>query len=1278
VLPFLLALADWTTIADVCRAGIAAARQQQAAGPALRLLHSLGVAQQYLHDDTAEQTFTTVADLAGTAGDPGLRANALAHLGQLARRGGDPHGAAAYQHQAAVAYAAAGNRRGEARALGDLAMTLRDLGDGDRAVTHAENSRAIFEEIGDAEGEGRALRYLADHHAEHGDLHGALTLIQRAVHLFTSASAVALAAEAEFVAAQFHRGTGDLPAAIRMVRRSLRHDPDRTGEAAMFLQLVEAELGLRDLFGAPDDTARADVLARHPALREDLTTRIIVEENLDTPATRWLLAHPGTAATRWFAAEWEQARRYAGGTEPPPALSGLIRQLVVSSGDARGALLRRILAAAPPASPPGIRGRYLLALARHLTDEPPTGPTGPAEARALAAEAAELLWKAGITGDAAASYALEGTLWRQERTGDPKANSDRALRALRRALSLFRKTIHPHEWAMTISNLGNVYWQYPGDRRRNLDRAMARHTAALTVLTPDRHPEDRAVALANLGLVLSAPEMAHRPDNAEAALRYLTEALNGLRSPGIRVPVLMNLSNLHRYRISADYDANAQRALRYAREAHTIAEQIGSPADVADAAASVADSLAQLTPTAETTSEAIAWYRRALDAVPADLMPRHHAAIADNLANTLHHLPEPSEDDFREACALHRRAVDLYRQAGDRAEEARALFNLAGTLAGHPGTDLDELVSLYEASLAGRPVETVPREWAQSAIALAHTLIRRDRDGDRDRAIDLLHRAGGLDALAGAPNDAARAWSLAGGLHAAAGEWDQAARALQQALAAAQSRYAVATLASSRETELTQIGGLPRYTAYAMARAGDVRAAVTLLEGSRAREMGRLFDRDHADLSALEATAPEAAAAYRAAVAAVAQLESDQRIGAPADPDGTARIQAALTDAHARLAAVLDLIRQTPEHAGFGHAPEGAAQRAAEAGTPLAYLVTTGHGSVALLVGARPDGDIETVFGPLTETDLTDSLQADGTQFGARTLDLLGIRFLGEVAQRLHDLNHRRVVLVPTGLLAIVPLHAARYPRPGGTAHLLDDLTVSYALSARLLLAAQDRQPGGPAPRLVAVADPISAGLDRLDWAVPESRVLQRLFAGAGTYLTGAGATQAALAEVLPGATHLHFACHGSYDSDDPLRSGLHLAGEDRLTLRDLLDSRGLDGVDLVVASACQTALSDVLRTQDEAMGLPAGLAYGGARTVVGTLWEAGDMSAALLVSRFYTHHLRDRMTPAEALAAAQRWLRDATRDELAGFAAGLGLPEPTRRFGHPMHWAPFIAIGAT
>ncbi len=91
---------------------------------------------------------------------------------------------------------------------------------------------------------------------------------------------------------------------------------------------------------------------------------------------------------------------------------------------------------------------------------------------------------------------------------------------------------------------------------------------------------------------------------------------------------------------------------------------------------------------------------------------------------------------------------------------------------------------------------------------------------------------------------------------------------------------------------------------------------------------------------------------------------------------------------------------------------------------------------------------------------------------------------------------------------------------------------------------------------LLAVGNPlpVPAGWDPLDYAGVEVRAVERFFAaGSRRILPENAATGKVLAQRLPGATHLHLACHGRFDPGEPLDSALYLADGDRLTLRDLL-----------------------------------------------------------------------------------------------------------------------------
>jgi CHAT domain-containing protein len=171
-----------------------------------------------------------------------------------------------------------------------------------------------------------------------------------------------------------------------------------------------------------------------------------------------------------------------------------------------------------------------------------------------------------------------------------------------------------------------------------------------------------------------------------------------------------------------------------------------------------------------------------------------------------------------------------------------------------------------------------------------------------------------------------------------------------------------------------------------------------------------------------------------------------------------------------------------------------------------------------------------------------------------------------------------------------------------------------------------------------------------LPYAELEVRAVAQFFPAASRrILPGAKATAKAVAQSLPGTTHLHLACHGGFDATEPLDSALYLADGDRLTLRELLD-RDLDmsSPQLVVLAACQTGMTEFNRVPDEVIGLPAGFLLAGIPGVVATLWPVNDRSTAVLVAEFYRLLLTERQDPATALRQARWYLRRATAQDLA------------------------------
>ena len=90
-------------------------------------------------------------------------------------------------------------------------------------------------------------------------------------------------------------------------------------------------------------------------------------------------------------------------------------------------------------------------------------------------------------------------------------------------------------------------------------------------------------------------------------------------------------------------------------------------------------------------------------------------------------------------------------------------------------------------------------------------------------------------------------------------------------------------------------------------------------------------------------------------------------------------------------------------------------------------------------------------------------------------LPLLGEQLIAPLAAQLRAMGAHGVTLIPTGLLSLLPLHAATYTVDDHTHCLLDEFDVAYAPSARVLSTAQreyERRATG-APRLAGVGNPL-------------------------------------------------------------------------------------------------------------------------------------------------------------------------------------------------------------
>jgi CHAT domain-containing protein len=187
-----------------------------------------------------------------------------------------------------------------------------------------------------------------------------------------------------------------------------------------------------------------------------------------------------------------------------------------------------------------------------------------------------------------------------------------------------------------------------------------------------------------------------------------------------------------------------------------------------------------------------------------------------------------------------------------------------------------------------------------------------------------------------------------------------------------------------------------------------------------------------------------------------------------------------------------------------------------------------------------------------------------------------------------------------------------------------------------------------PAERLLAVDEPKPVTLGDLPSSGIEVQTIASLFL-APKILRHEQATRRRLLEEIPQAQIVHFSCHGATNWKEPLESGMLLACDEWVTVRDILASP-LRGARLAALSACETGVIGV-QLPDEVVALPSAFVRAGFAGVLASLWVVSDKSTAMLMQRFYTSWRIKGMTPILALQEAQQWLRRSTTRDADKFS---------------------------
>ncbi len=832
---------------------------------------------------------------------------------------------------------------------------------------------------------------------------------------------------------------------------------------------------------------------------------------------------------------------------------------------------------------------------------------------------------------------------RESPKGSRAENLDQAIAHFEHALTVYTRETNPAGWASTHNNLAAVYCdRLRGERAENLEQAIAHAQQALTVRTRETNPLGWATTQHNLAMAYGDRLCGERAENLEQAIAHYQQALT-VRTPETDpagwASTHNNLANVYRDRLRGERAENLEQAIAHAQQALTV-------------------------------------YTREAD-------PAGWAMIQNNLAAAYRNRPcGERAENLEQAIAHAQQALTVYTCEADPERWAMIQHNLANAycdrLCGERVENLEQAIAHYRQALEVRTLQQFPVHFLQTQRNLGH-------------------------------------------LHFRECAWAAALAAYQEAIRGGQVLLGGAYTEVGRQAEVAQTAELYARAAYALLKVGRAGEALAQLEQGKTRLLSYALALNEIDVNLLPRREQNTLRSVRQTLRA---LETEMRLPAdtPAGRDSRA-LADALAQARAHLNDAIACVRE--EHPEL--MPEGLELAEILALIPerhaLVAPVVTSQGSAVFVVpSGRQSVSSDDVLwvDNFREGDLQTLLQGSakearwggwlGAYFDSHTnatawfdaIDSVGkdlwTRLMAPIAKRLSTLKVSQVLLLPHGGLGLLPLHAAWHEVNGTRRYFLDDHCATYLPSAYAHKVSLERMQDSQRRErsLLALINPT----EDLPFTPPEGEQVASLFdSNKAKVFSGPDATAKAVKE-QGCAGYVHFSCHGFYQWDDPMQSGLILANGEPLTLAHIIGELNLGKTRLVTLSACETGITDIRQSPDEYLGLPAGFLQAGAPAVVSTLWAVNDLSTMLLMERFYNLHLSQKVEIPEALRQAQIWLRDVTVGELAQRFAGeeeallsstrmsikdasdyftrfTKLDSKERPFAHPYYWAAFTFSGA-
>ena len=843
--------------------------------------------------------------------------------------------------------------------------------------------------------------------------------------------------------------------------------------------------------------------------------------------------------------------------------------------------------------------------------------------------------------------------------GSRANNLEQAIWFCEAALKIRTLEGFPEQWATTQNNLANAYRsRINGSRAENLEQAIGFYQQALTVYTLEAFPEKWATAQNNLAAAYSDRIKGSRADNLERAIAFFQAALT-VRTledfPEQWATTQNNLAIAYSNRINGSRADNLERAIGFFNEALTVYTLEGFPEQWATTQNNLAVAYSDRIngSRANNLEQAIGFYEAALTVYTRENFPEDWAMTQNNRANAYRSRINGS------------RAENL-----ERAERAIGFLN--------------EALTVYT-------LEDFPEDWAmtQNNLAAAYSnRINCSSAENLERAIDFYDRALTVHTREKFPQKYTETLFNKGNLYQSNQEWQLAYDTYALAIETVEFLRGEIQSGDESKQKLAE--------EWNKLYLGMVEVCIELQCYAEAVEFAdRSKGQNLIELLSVKDLYPKGKISL--------QLRQELQNLRIRIADENKRLKQAEDKNYTELEKLRqDLNEKYP----YTPLDFGKIQQLVDEKTAIVewYIL---ENSFCVFIITNDNSQPQIL--PFTESDFKrlidwrDEYLLDYDSNPQQWQNSLGTK-LEKLAQIL-DIDQivnaipktcNRLILIPHRYLHLFPLHAL--PLTNNTAKYLIDAFpggVSYTPSCQLLHQVQ-KYKRGKLDKLFAIQNPTNNLLaadmqvESIKNIFPNSEVLAKGNAKKGAQLDG----KLEIAEKVADSHHLFFSCHGSFDRNDPLQSGLELA-DGTLTLEEIIRYFNLSECSLVTLSSCETGQVQLDET-DEYISLTSGFLLAGSPSLYVSLWSVNALSTAILMIKTYENLSNQPGKFALSLNQAQIWMRDTDIQGVLDWKNQCHLLDAEWRktlqdnmdvelenhgtnakiYENPYHWAGFCAAG--